>query len=110
MKRYCLALDLINDPDLIAEYEAYHKEVRPEIIASIKESGILHMEIYRIMNRLFMIMETTDDFRFENKAAQDASNEKVQQWEELMWTYQQALPVARPGEKWILTEKIFELQ
>ena len=110
MKRYCLALDLINDPDLIAEYEAYHKEVWPEIIASIKESGILHMEIYRIMNRLFMIMETTDDFRFENKAAQDASNEKVQQWEELMWTYQQALPVARPGEKWILTEKIFELQ
>lgn len=110
MKRYCLALDLINDPDLIAEYEAYHKEVWPEIIASIKESGILHMEIYRIMNRLFMIMETTDDFSFENKAAQDASNEKVQQWEELMWTYQQALPVARPGEKWILTEKIFELQ
>ena len=110
MKRYCLALDLINDPDLIAEYEAYHKEVWPEIIASIKESGILLMEIYRIMNRLFMIMETTDDFRFENKAAQDSSNEKVQQWEDLMWTYQQALPVARPGEKWILTEKIFELQ
>ena len=110
MKRYCLALDLINDPDLIAEYEAYHKEVWPEIIASIKESGILHMEIYRIMNRLFMIMETTDDFSFENKSAKDSSNEKVRQWENLMWKYQQALPVAMPGEKWILAEKIFELQ
>ena len=36
MKRFCLALDLKNDPQLIAEYEAYHKNVWPEIIASIK--------------------------------------------------------------------------
>ena len=110
MKRFCLALDLKNDTELIAEYEAYHKNVWPEIIASIKESGILNMEIYRIMNRLFMIMETKDDFNFENKSASNRGNVKVQQWEELMWKYQQALPVAKPGEKWILTEKIFELQ
>lgn len=110
MKRYCLALDLKNDPILIAEYEAYHKNVWPEIIASIKEAGILNLEIYRIMNRLFMIMETNDEFSFENKTAKDKANVKVQQWEALMWKYQQALPVAKPGEKWILTEKIFELQ
>jgi len=110
MKRYCLALDLKNDPALIEEYETYHRNVWPEIISSIKESGILHLEIYRIMNRLFMIMETTDDFSFENKSAKDSSNKKVQEWEELMWKYQQALPVARVGEKWILAEKIFELK
>jgi L-rhamnose mutarotase len=110
MKRFCLALDLKNDPLLIAEYEAYHKNVWPEIIVSIKEAGILNMEIYRIMNRLFMIMETKDDFSFENKSGSDRANIKVQQWEELMWKYQQALPVAKPGEKWILTDKIFELQ
>ena len=109
MKRYCLALDLKNDPELIAEYEAYHKNVWPEIITSIKEAGILNMEIYRIMNRLFMIMETDNDFSFENKSQNDSLNTKVQQWEELMWKYQQALPVAKPGEKWILTKKIFEL-
>ena len=110
MKRYCLALDLKNDAQLIAEYETYHKNVWPEIIASIKDAGILHMEIYRIMNRLFMMMETSDDFNFEKKTAADAPNEKVQQWENLMWKYQQALPVAKPGEKWMLAEKIFELQ
>ncbi len=109
MKRYCLALDLKNDPQLIAVYEAHHKNVWPEIIASIKDAGIVSMEIYRIMNRLFMIMETTDDFSFEKKSASDSANEKVQQWEELMWKYQQTLPIAKPGEKWILTEKIFEL-
>jgi len=110
MKRFCLALELKNDPELIAEYETYHKNVWPEIIDSIKQSGILQLEIYRIMNRLFMIMETSEDFSFEKKSASDSANEKVQHWENLMWNYQQALPVAKPGEKWILTEKIFELQ
>ncbi|MCU0397963.1 MAG: L-rhamnose mutarotase [Cyclobacteriaceae bacterium] len=109
MKRFCLALDLKDDPVLIAEYEAYHKRVWPEIIRSIKDAGILSMEIYRTGNRMFMIMETTDEFSFEKKSSLDASNPKVQQWEELMWKYQQALPHAKPGEKWVLIERIFQL-
>ncbi|MBX2894051.1 MAG: L-rhamnose mutarotase [Cyclobacteriaceae bacterium] len=109
MKRYCLALDLKNEPALIAEYEAYHKKIWPEIEASIKTAGIVHMEIYRVSNRLFMIMETTDLFSFEAKSKNDAANAKVQEWENLMWNYQQALPGSQPGEKWKLMEKIFEL-
>jgi len=27
----------------------------------------------------------------------------------LMWKYQQALPSAKPGEKWVLMEKIFSV-
>ncbi len=109
MNRYCLALDLKDDPALIAEYEAWHAAVWPEILASIRDSGILGMEIYRWSNRLFMIMETADDFSFEKKSAMDKANEKVNQWEELMWKYQQALPGTAPGEKWILMDKIFDL-
>lgn len=109
MKRYCLALDLKDDPALIAEYEDYHRKVWPEIEKSIKDSGIESMKIYRTGNRLFMIMETKDDFSFENKSKADAINIKVQEWEKLMWKYQQALPHAKPGEKWILMNKIFEL-
>ena len=71
MMRHCLALDLKDDPALIAEYEAYHKKVWPEILISIKESGIEHMEIYRAGNRLFMIMEVVDLFSFEDKARSD---------------------------------------
>lgn len=107
--RYCLALDLKDDPQLIAEYEAYHKNVWPEVEASIKNSGILSMQIYRTGNRLFMMMETTDSFSFDAKGKADAANAKVQEWETLMWKYQQALPGAQPGEKWKLMEKIFEL-
>jgi L-rhamnose mutarotase len=109
MKRYCLALDLKNDAQLIAEYEKYHEKVWDEIIESIRESGIIEMEIYRIDNRLFMIMETDDDFSFEKKAQTDAQKPQVQAWETLMWKYQQALPTAKEGEKWILMKQIFKL-
>lgn len=109
MKKYCLAVDLVNDPALIAEYEAYHRSIWPEIKKSITDSGITNMEIYRAGNRMFMIMEADDSFSFEKKAAMDASNDKVQEWEQLMWKYQQAMPFARPGEKWVLMDKIFQL-
>lgn len=107
--RFCLALDLKNDEKLIEEYEEFHQNVWPEIIASIKTAGITGMEIYRVANRLFMIMETDDNFSFEKKNAMDNANPKVQAWEDLMWKYQQALPVAKPGEKWMLMNKIFDL-
>lgn len=109
-KRYALAVDLINDPDLIKVYEEWHRNVWPEILESIRSAGIEQMEIYRLQNRLFMIMEVNEQFSFEAKAKADAENEKVQEWESLMWNFQQSLPFAKPGEKWVLMEQIFSLQ
>lgn len=108
MNRQCLALDLKDDPVLIAKYEEYHRNVWPEILDSLRDSGITNMEIYRISNRLFMIIETTADFSFEKKGKMDAENTRVQDWEVLMWDYQQALPIAKPGEKWLPMERIFD--
>ena len=109
MKRYCLTLDLKDDPKLIEEYEEQHKKVWPEIIRSIKDAGIENMEIYRQGTRLFMIMDANDDFSFEKKNEADKNNSKVQEWENLMWKYQQPITGAAKGEKWILMKKIFEL-
>ncbi|MEO5683159.1 MAG: L-rhamnose mutarotase [Chitinophagaceae bacterium] len=109
MKRFCLALDLHNDEKLIAEYEAYHQNIWPEIKESITGAGITNMEIYRTGNRLFMIMDTDDSFSFERKAAMDNGNPTVQDWEELMWKFQSSLPWAKEGEKWVLMDKIFML-
>lgn len=106
-RRYCLALDLKEDARLIDEYEAYHRKVWPEILESIASSGILSMGIYRLENRLMMVMEVDDRFSFEAKAAADAANARVQAWEALMWRYQQAVPGGPPGAKWRLMERIF---
>jgi len=104
--RYCCTLDLKNDPALIAEYEAWHRKVWPEVLQSIQDSGILSMEIWRYQTRLFMILEVTGNFSFERKAAMDAANRKVQEWEELMLRFQQQLPGTT--SKWQLMDKIFE--
>lgn len=109
MKRYAFALDLKDDPRLITEYENYHKKIWPEITDSIKNSGIENLEIYRVGNRMFMIMEVNDSFSFERKSKMDSINPKVEEWEKLMLKYQKALPIAKPGDKWILMKKIYQL-
>jgi L-rhamnose mutarotase len=109
-KRFCLTLDLKDDPQLIAEYKRYHEKIWPEITKSIKDAGIVDMEIYLLGTRMFMVMEVNDQFSFEAKAKADKENPKVREWEELMWKFQKALPNAKPGEKWMMMEKIFQLE
>ena len=109
-RRFCLALDLRNDSHAIAEYDRYHSAVWPEVLQSLRDAGIENMEIYRIENRLFMIMEVADSFSFEAKKAADLGNAVVQKWEDLMWKFQQPLRSAKPGEKWLLTTRVFSLK
>jgi L-rhamnose mutarotase len=109
-RRYCLTLDLKDDPKSIAEYKRHHERIWPEITASLKESGIENAEIYLLGTRLFMILEVNDEFSFEAKALSDQANPKVREWEALMWKYQSPLPQAKAGEKWLLMEKIFQLE
>lgn len=108
-KKICYACDLKDDPKLILEYKKHHEHIWPEIIESIVDSGILNMDIYLLANRLFMIMEVPLNYDPENKQKMDTINSKVQEWEKLMWKYQQALPYAKDGEKWMKMEQIFSL-
>jgi L-rhamnose mutarotase len=108
--RYCLTLDLKDDPALIAEYKRHHEKIWPEIRETISKSGVEDMEIYLLGTRMFMIMEVDDNFSFATKAAADRADPKVQEWENLMWKFQRALPQAKPGEKWLLMERIFKLE
>lgn len=110
MRKYCFALDLKDDPASIAEYETIHHRIWPEIEESMFQAGITQMEIYRAGDRMFMIMEVTDDFSFERKLEIDQQNPIVQQWEAYMWSFQKALPFAKQGEKWVMMNKIFDLK
>lgn len=109
VQRYCLTCGIKDDVKLVEEYKEYHKNVWPEIIKSIKDAGIVDMQIYLCGDRMFMIMECDETFDPVKKAEMDANNPKVQEWEQLMWKYQEGLPWAKPGEKWIDMEKIFQL-
>jgi len=111
MKVYCLTLDLKDDPALIAEYKRYHEpgHIWPEVIENIKEQSILREEIFLLGTRMVMVLHTTEDFSFEKKAFADRANSRMQEWESLMWKYQQPVAQAKPGEKWVLMEKIFEV-
>jgi L-rhamnose mutarotase len=109
-RRYCLTLDLKDDPTLIAEYKRYHQKIWPEITRSIKDAGIEDLEIYLLGTRMFMVLEVNEDFSFDAKASADRLNPRVQEWEKLMWTFQKPLPEAKPGEKWLPMERIFKLE
>ena len=109
-RRYCLTLDLKDDPQLISEYKRYHEKIWPEITQSIRDSSIEAMEIYLLDTRMFMIMDVNEDFSFAAKAEADRKNPKVLEWEKLMWKFQQPMPQAKPGEKWLLMENIFTLE
>ena len=95
VKRYCQTLDLRDSPELIAEYRKRHSQAEawPEILAGIREVGILEMEIYILGTRLFMIVETPADF----------------DWDEYMSIFQQAAPGMSSAEKWKPMERMFHL-
>lgn len=106
MTRRCFALDLLDDPALIAEYEQRHAPgaVWPEVIAHIRATGVESMEIWRAGDRLFMTAEVADDYP--RAIAIPAETER---WEELMWRFQRPLKMAAEGEKWVPMKRIFSL-
>jgi L-rhamnose mutarotase len=106
------ALDLQDDPGLISEYERWHQcdRIWPGVVRSLHASGILDAGIFRTGNRLVLILEVGDDFDPARKAEADAADPVVAKWEALMWTFQKALPWARPGEKWVSMRRIFSLR
>lgn len=109
MQRFCLTLQMYPDPALIAEYIERHRQVWPEVLASLREAGVLDMHIYQLGDRLFMILETDDAFTFERKAALDRANPHVMEWERQMARYQIADPSTDASARWQQVEPVFHL-
>ena len=109
-KTFVLICDLKDDEEAILAYEECHKTVHPDIIASLHDSGILKMSIYRWQNRLTMILVGDENFSFEKKAELDNANEKVQEWEDFLGQYQTNLPGTPDNWRWQLMDKIFNFK
>jgi L-rhamnose mutarotase len=110
-ERICLALDLVDDADLIAEYEHWHRvgNTDPAVTKSIREAGIDNMEIYRAGNRLFMIIDASARYSSEDKARADDANPAVMAWVAKMKRFQQPIPVAGPDGTWHPMDLVFRL-
>ncbi|KQM97378.1 hypothetical protein ASE85_13885 [Sphingobium sp. Leaf26] len=109
--RQILLIDLADEADAIARYEAWHASgaLPPAIGASIRAADISAMEIYRSGNRLVMLMETGPGFDPAAKAAADAADPVVQAWETQMDAVQRPLPWAASDAKWTPATRIFSL-
>ena len=107
--RHCLFLDLRDDPALIAEYEAHHRAVWPEVQQHLREHGVTAMQIWRLGTRMCMLMET-DDARFDaaRMAQAETTNPRVAEWEALMWRLQAPTPWTPAGRKWVEGALVFD--
>lgn len=108
--RYCLALDLVDDAEHIAEYQRLHQHIWPEVATHLRQHGIVNMEIYRLGNRLCMVMEVNEQFNAQDFAQASEQDPQIQRWEALMWQFQRPTPWTPAGEKWVAMARIFSLQ
>lgn len=110
-KRYCMTLELKDDPDLIKEYEEWHlaENIWKEIPEGIRQVGILDSEIYRAGTTLFMILTVPADFDFEAQMKKLADLPKQAEWEDFMTKYQQSKPGDSSADKWRKMKRVFKL-
>lgn len=110
MKDFGLTLNLKDNPEIIQKYRDYHAHAWPEVVASLKKAGILDMKIYLLGRRLFMFYTANDSFNPEIDFAKYLKlDPKCEEWENLMENLQEKVPEAKPGEKWAMMEKVFQL-
>ncbi len=110
-KRYCKTLSLKDDAQLIEDYKKVHSRgaAWPEITQGMREVGIIDMEIYIFGTRLFMIMDTVDDFDHDKAMTELARKPRQSEWEAYVSRFQQTSAEATADEKWQLMERIYKM-
>ena len=109
-RRHVFTLNLKDDPGIVETYTRYHREVWPEVQASLRRVGVQQMDIYLLGRRLVMIVEMRDGLDYRTAFRSHASSSpRVAEWERLMRTLQQPAAEAPPGEWWADMEPVFHL-
>lgn len=110
MNEYVFFLDLKDNQTTIAEYDQWHTRVWPEVETQILSAGIFDCKIYRYNNRLVLLVQSEKPIDWERKSLSDGMHSPTLEWEELMWTFQQAMPGSLPGQKWMMAKQIYQLK
>jgi L-rhamnose mutarotase len=109
LQSYGRTLMLKDDDQIVERYKEYHRNAWPEVVARLRGIGITEMRIYLIGRRMFMYMEAVDGFDPERDLPMLVEDPRYREWEELMSTFQQPAPEAKPGEWWAPMEEVFDL-
>ncbi len=108
MTRQVLAVDLKDDA-VVQTYREHHRRVWPEVLESLRASGVIDVQIYLLGRRLVMIADLQDGADLRRAfSTRIASHPRVAEWERLMMSLQQPPPGAREGEWWTAMEPVFE--
>jgi L-rhamnose mutarotase len=75
----------------------------------MRDVGIIDMEIYILGNRLFMIMDTIEEFDHDKAMTELAQKPRQNEWEAYVSKFQQTSAKATADEKWQLMERIYKL-
>jgi L-rhamnose mutarotase len=110
MTTFALALDLRDDPALIARYRARHEAVPPAVEARLLEAGVQRMEIYNTGNRLFMVLVLPDGANPGTAFAGLDDDPAYAAWDQEMRELQVPVPSARPGELWSAMDRVYALE
>ncbi|WP_297086412.1 L-rhamnose mutarotase [uncultured Draconibacterium sp.] len=110
-KRYCKALKLEDDKQLIEAYKKVHAPgaAWPEITQGMRDVGIVDMEIYLLGTQLFMIMDTVPDFDHDSAMKELATKPRQSEWEAYVSRFQKTSAEASADEKWQLMERIYKM-
>jgi len=111
MKHYGRTINLKNDPEIVRQYIEYHRAAWPEVEHGLQSIGIRRMLIWLLGRQLFMFMETDDGFDLQRDFPRyEKSHPRIQEWQELMASFQEPVPEAKPGEWWAEMQLVFDLK
>jgi L-rhamnose mutarotase len=108
-RTYGMTLQLRDDPGVIARYKAEHAAAWPEVIARLREAGVLELRIFLLGRRLFMYMQAVEGFDPARDLARLDDDPRYREWDDLMRSLQEPVPEARAGEWWAPMEEVFDL-
>ncbi len=95
-------------PEHKEEYLRLHREVWPEVLATITACNIRNYSIYHKDGQLFAYFEYVGK-DFDADMAKMAADPKTQEWWAVMKPMQSPVPNRKPGEWWADLEEVFHL-
>lgn len=111
-RRFCKTMELRDDPALIESYRLAHANgaAWPEITQGMKELGILDMEIYLLGTKLFMIMDTIQDFNHEQAMNELIQKPRQREWEQYVSQFQATSSQTSADQKWHIMKQIYKME